>query len=213
MKVPTQEPPASPMPAPAPMPAGDDMGFSGEMPPAGPDMNAQPPMDGENPYDTNFDPGVDANEDEDPKKFIQQLTGKLSQSLRKYNEGLPQPDADLDKYVAGMILKQATEGLPQEDVKEILDKLEKDEEPQEPQDDMNQQPPMDGDPNQQPMGQDMPPAGPDQQPPMNENVSERSARLDNLYNQFTQDSEEKDITTKGRRKGYNRKAYNSPTWK
>ena len=36
-------------------------------------------------FDTNFDAGVDADEDTDPKKYIQQLTGKLSQSLRKYN--------------------------------------------------------------------------------------------------------------------------------
>ena len=52
---------------------------------------AMPPMDNNgignnNEFDTNFDPGVEADEEQDPKKFIQQLTGKLSQSLRKYNE-------------------------------------------------------------------------------------------------------------------------------
>lgn len=76
-----------------------------------------------NQFDTNFDAGVEADEETDPKRYIQQLTGKLSQSLRSYNEGLPQPDADLSKYVAGMIIKQATEGLSSEDANDILKKV------------------------------------------------------------------------------------------
>ena len=55
------------------------------------------------------------------------MTGKLSQSLRKYNENNGQPDADLNKYVAGMITKQAMEGLSQEDADEIIDKIKSDE--------------------------------------------------------------------------------------
>lgn len=82
----------------------------------------------ENPYDTNFDAGVDADEDEDPKKYIQQLTGKLSQSLRKYNESLPKPDEDLCKYVANMVNKQASQGLSPDDTNEILKKLTSDDE-------------------------------------------------------------------------------------
>ena len=81
-------------------------------------------QDTENPYDSNFDAGVNADEEEDPRTYIQQLTGKLSQSLRAYNEDRPQPDTDLCKYVAGMINKQASEGLSDKDVKEILDKIE-----------------------------------------------------------------------------------------
>lgn len=77
-------------------------------------------------FEADFDAGVEANEDEDPKKFIQQLTGKLSQSLRKYNQSLPQPDAELSKYVAGMILKQATDGLSQKDVADIVKKADSD---------------------------------------------------------------------------------------
>ena len=93
---------------------------------------AMSPMDdngieNDNEFDTNFDPGVEADEEQDPKKFIQQLTGKLSQSLRKYNENNGQPDADLSKYVAGMITKQAMEGLSQEDADEIIDKIKSDE--------------------------------------------------------------------------------------
>ena len=91
-----------------------------------------PPMGDEgmknnNEFDTNFDPGVEADEEQDPKKFIQQLTGKLSQSLRKYNENNGQPDVDLNKYVAGMITKQAMEGLSQDDAEEIIDKIKADE--------------------------------------------------------------------------------------
>lgn len=97
----------------------------------GEELNNFPPMDGdnqvsmedENEYDSNFDAGVDADENNDPKRYIQQLTGKLSQSLRKYQEELPTPDSDLDKYVAGMILKQTTNGLNDEDTKEILGKM------------------------------------------------------------------------------------------
>ena len=84
-------------------------------------------MKNNNEFDTNFDPGVEADEEQDPKKFIQQLTGKLSQSLRKYNENNGQPDVDLSKYVAGMITKQAMEGLSQDDAEEIIDKIKADE--------------------------------------------------------------------------------------
>ena len=79
--------------------------------------------DDDSAFDTNFDAGVDADENTDPKKFIHQLTGKLSQSLRKYNNDLPKPDEELSKYVAGMILKQTTDGLTDSDKKDIIDKV------------------------------------------------------------------------------------------
>lgn len=133
-------------------------------------------------FDADFDAGVEANEESDPKKFIQQLTGKLSQSLRKYNEGLPQADADLNKYVAGMIVKQCIEGLPQEDVQEILDKVNNDEEIDDP-----NQGSTDSTTQQEPMQQQQPMADPSiqQQPPMNENMSRRQAitsRYEELMN-------------------------------
>ena len=79
------------------MPMDDGMGMDGQM----------PPMDnGGSEFDTNFDAGVEADEDEDPKKYIQQLTGKLSQELGKYNNELGEPDTELSKYVGGMIVKQ-----------------------------------------------------------------------------------------------------------
>lgn len=72
-------------------------------------------------FDKNFDAGVDADEHEDPKKYIQQLTGKLSQKLRDYNNN--QEDSDLNKYVAGMIVVQASKGLDQDAKDEIIDKI------------------------------------------------------------------------------------------
>lgn len=105
----------------------------GNIPPMNGQEGSIPPMEDPNitggnlgdanSFDTNFDAGVDADENTDPKKYIQQLTGKLSQSLRKYNNNLPNPEVDLNKYVAGMILKQATEGLSDEDKKEIVGKV------------------------------------------------------------------------------------------
>lgn len=122
-----------------------DGGFDGGMMDGGGMGEGDPNMpvmdDGmQNPFDSNFDPGVEANEEEDPKRFIQQLTGKLSQSLLEYNKSLPQPDTDLGKYVAGMIIKQAIEGMSQEDKTDVLNKINNDEQPQEPQgDEMPQQ--------------------------------------------------------------------------
>lgn len=97
----------------------DDM--PDDMPEMPDDMNDAPKSDED--FDADFDPGVDADEDDDPKRYIQQLAGKLSQSLRKYNSEQPRPDADLCKYVVGMTAAQAVEGLSQDDVNEILDKI------------------------------------------------------------------------------------------
>jgi hypothetical protein len=107
---------------------GNDMG-GGFMPQ---DDIQQAPVDGgmgqtPNEYGADFDAGVEADEEQDPKKFIQQLTGKLSQSLQKYNDNNGQPDIDLNKYVAGMIIKQSMKGLSEEDAEEIISKVKSDE--------------------------------------------------------------------------------------
>ena len=81
-----------------------------------------------NQFDTNFDAGVEADEETDPKRYIQQLAGKLSQSLRSYNSELPSPDIDLNKYVMGMINKQALKGMNDKDVNDVLSKIKGDEE-------------------------------------------------------------------------------------
>lgn len=105
---------------------GDDpnmMGAEGEMPM---DDEMNPNMmepDGSSEFDTNFDAGVEADEDEDPKKYIQQLTGKLSQELGKYNNELGEPDIELNKYVGGMIVKQVAKNLDDKGRKELIKKI------------------------------------------------------------------------------------------
>lgn len=110
--------------------------MGGEIPPMGDDM---PPMN-DNPdefgdemmsndsqmdseFDTNFDAGVEADEDTDPKKYIQQLTGKLSQTLNTYNNENGEPDVELGKYVLGMLVKQGVKGMDEKDKKDIIKKI------------------------------------------------------------------------------------------
>ena len=194
LKVPNQpEMPAEPMAEP-PVPA-DGMN---DMPP----MDNGPMMgDGGNPYDTDFDAGVEADEETDPKKYIQQLTGKLSQSLRSYNENLPQPDADLDKYVAGMIVKQAVEGLSLEDRNDILNKINSDDdnEGDMPQDDEN--------------GDQMPQENIPQEN-MGESFSrERRKKIDEIFNQVmngNNDDEDEGYNEIKGKSSYKRKPFLSP---
>ena len=76
----------------------------------------------QNQFDTNFDAGVEADEETDPKRYIQQLTGKLSQSLNSYNEENG-PDAGLSKYVASMIIAAACKNLDEKAKKELIEKI------------------------------------------------------------------------------------------
>lgn len=76
-------------------------------------------QDDEGPFDSNFDAGVEADEDEDPKKYIQQLTGKLSQTLNTYNNENGD-DEELSKYVGKMIVKAAAKGLDEKGRKELI---------------------------------------------------------------------------------------------
>ena len=90
--------------------------------------------DGGSEFDTNFNAGVEADEDEDPKKYIQQLTGKLSQELGKYNNELGEPDIELSKYVGGMIVKQVAKNLDDKGRKELIKKINTYETNEEPSD-------------------------------------------------------------------------------
>lgn len=206
-------------------PASMDAGMGG-VPMDGGDpnmMGGDPMMGGGDPsmmggedmnYGADFDAGVEADENTDPKKFIQQLTGKLSQSLRKYNQSLPQPDADLDKYVAGMIIKQAIEGLPQEDVTEILDKVNNGEEPQQP--DMSmEQPPMDANGGMDMQQPDMGQMPQDQMPP-NESVNRHGIKIDELLINKMDGSEkegdEKQYTPNVSPNSYKKRPFVSPSF-
>ena len=83
------------------------MGAGGEMP-AGDEMAADMPAEeptGDMPFDKEpFDAGVEADEDTDPKKFIEQLSGKLGQSLRQYTKDQGQPDFELEKFAINSVI-------------------------------------------------------------------------------------------------------------
>ena len=110
------------------MPVEPNMGITdpnmgGEMPMGDEMMDPNMGNQGGSEFDTNFDAGVEADEDEDPKKYIQQLTGKLSQELGKYNNELGEPDVELSKYVGGMIVKQVAKNLDDSSKKELIKKI------------------------------------------------------------------------------------------
>jgi hypothetical protein len=74
--------------------------------------------------DEPFDAGVEADEESDPKKFIEQLTGKLGQSLRKYNEDQGEPDFELEKFAVNSLLSATHTGeMDAEDQKSIIKKV------------------------------------------------------------------------------------------
>jgi len=76
--------------------------------------------------DEPFDAGVQADEQSDPKKYIEQLTGKLGQSLRKYTEQIGQPDFELEKFAINSLLSAThTSEMTPEDQKDIMDKVQK----------------------------------------------------------------------------------------
>jgi len=90
---------------------GEDM--SGE------DMGDDKPFD-----DEPFDAGVEASEEESPEKYIQQLSGKLGQSLRKHAETTGQPDFDLEKFAINSVLSATNSGqMDQEDQTDIINKV------------------------------------------------------------------------------------------
>lgn len=213
LKVASPQPPQAELPpmnnAPEPpMGMEPDMGEGpefAESPMGQPDLG-----NGEENYGPDFDAGVDANEEEDPKKYIQQLTGKLSQTLRKYNESLPEPDTDLCKYVSGMINAQTTEGLTQEDVDEIIDKIKSGKGNNDMQRDHNEgeMPPSDGKP---------PMEGGSQQPPLsngpNESFSHRR-HLDEIFNDVIDKETDEMPKIKGdTRKSFRKKPFTTPEFR
>lgn len=128
IKLPNTAPQPEPMPAAQP-PMQPDM-QQGAMSPMGggtdpgmdPNMGGMPTDDGTSQFDTNFDAGVQADEDSDPKRYIQQLTGKLSQSINSFNSEQG-PDAGLCKYVASMIIAATCKNLDEKQKKELIEKI------------------------------------------------------------------------------------------
>jgi hypothetical protein len=112
--------------APAPAPAepisepADDAGF-GDF---GGDEEPAPANDKKPFNDEPFDAGVEADEETDPKKYIQQLTGKLGESLRAYTDEQGQPDFDLEKFAINSLLSAThTAEMDEEDRKDIIKKV------------------------------------------------------------------------------------------
>lgn len=149
---------------------------------------------GENPYDTNFDAGVEADEENDPKHYIEQLSGKLSQTLRTYQDSLPQPDADTAKYAAGMVVKAAIDGLSNKDVKDILAKLDTDEG-----EDDNDGENNDSDNEGQQMDFDG-----------LESVNRHSAMIDEIFGQLTQTKDEEPQQKRNTNDSYRKKPFVAP---
>ena len=170
------------------------------------DLNDLPNEDEENPYDSNFDAGVEANEEEDPKKYIEQLSGKLSQSLNSYQESQPQPDAETAKYAAGMVIKAAIKGLSEDDVTDILNKLKDTESDNETESD------------EQPDNDDFEPADDDNMDnDMNldgndENMSEsKEYNINELFQELTSTDNETEIQNKPLRDiSFRKKPFTSP---
>jgi hypothetical protein len=74
--------------------------------------------------DTPFDAGVEADEDEDPEKYIQQLAGKLGTTLRKYTEDNGEPDFELEKFAINSVISAThTAEMDNEDQKDIIKKI------------------------------------------------------------------------------------------
>lgn len=81
--------------------------------------NSDKPFD-----DEPFDAGVEADEDTDPAKYIQQLSGKLGQTLRQYTEDNGQPDFDLEKFAINSVLSATHTGeMDDNDQKDIINKV------------------------------------------------------------------------------------------
>jgi hypothetical protein len=82
--------------------------------------------DNDKPFDDDepFDPGVEADEEEDPEKFIQQLAGKIGTSLRTYTKDNGEPDFDLEKYVINSVISAThTAEMDKSDQKDIIEKI------------------------------------------------------------------------------------------
>jgi len=88
-------------------------------------MDDTPEPSDDAPFDkTPFDAGVEVDEDEDPKKFLEQLAGKMGTELRKYSKKLGTPDFDLEKYIINSVISAThTAEMDEEDRKDIINKI------------------------------------------------------------------------------------------
>ena len=160
MKLPNKAASAVSTPEPAPETAPVDDVPMDDMPM---DDTAEPA--GDAPFDkTPFDAGVDADEEEDPKKFIEQLAGKIATTLRTFTKDEGEPDFELEKYVINSVIAAThTSEMDEEDRKDIVKKIEDsgkgDDEPEE----------------------DMPEAAPEDEEPIDESTDENAWGPDKTF--------------------------------
>ena len=138
--------PAEPTMAPAAVPTDD---FGGEPIPTDTEQpqgapSSQSPLDKEP-----FDAGIDVDEESDPKKFIEKLSGKIGQSLRDYTQKQGQPDFELEKFAINSLVSAThTSEMDENDRNDIIKKINKAGEEEEETPDMgNDTPDTSGDDN------------------------------------------------------------------
>ena len=155
-----------------------------------------PNATGDDQFGGNFDAGVEADEDTDPEEFIQQLTGKLSQSLKDYDEQNP-GKLDLDKYVIGMIVKQAVKGMDEGERKKVIKKIKETPLPSDDQmedtstEGVESDPALDGDNEQQYQDMGGQPQG-DEQMQESRSLKMTKKQVRKLYESINASSEEDD---------------------
>lgn len=120
MKLATPKPEVAPAPAVTTDKPKDELDFGSEMPSEEPSAPSN-----DLPFEKEpFDAGVEADEDTDPKKFIQQLSGKLGESLRKYSEEQGQPDFELEKFAVNSVISATHTGMmDKDDMNDIIKKV------------------------------------------------------------------------------------------
>ena len=87
------------------------------------DLGGEPQND--KPFDDQpFDAGIEADEDAEPEKYIQQLAGKLGTTLRSYSDERGQPDFDLEKFAINSVISATHSAeMDEEDQNDIINKI------------------------------------------------------------------------------------------
>ncbi len=116
--------PAMPPMAPEAEAPTEDLNFGGETPTEPTPEMPEAPAD-DKPFDKEpFDAGIDVDEESDPKKFIEKLSGKIGQSLRDYTEKQGQPDFELEKFAINSLISAThTSEMDEEDKNDIIKKI------------------------------------------------------------------------------------------
>lgn len=101
----------------------DDLGLDDDL--GGDDLGDNLGGNDDKPFDDEpFDAGVEADETEEPEKYIQQLAGKLGTTLRKYTEERGQPDFELEKFAINSVISATNSSdMDEKDKDDIIKKI------------------------------------------------------------------------------------------